>query len=35
MNKERLVEIRVDGKTIAWYGIRFPKTAQEVSDSIK
>ena len=30
MNKERLVEIRIEGKTIGWYGIRFPKKAQEI-----
>ena len=31
----RVVELRVDGKVIGWYGVKFPKTAKELIKEVK
>ena len=31
----RVVELRVNGKPIGWYGVKFPKTAKEIIREVK
>jgi uncharacterized alkaline shock family protein YloU len=35
MNKEKITEIKKDGKTQGWYGSKIPETAQEILDEVE
>lgn len=32
--KEKITEIKINGKTKGWFGKRIPKTAQEIIDEV-